>query len=385
MRSFVSSNATPPSNRSNRSIAMKSIKPFLFAISAIFGLIVAGCDTVGNENEDAPAAGVFVVNQGNFGDANGSVSVYDPVAQHTRTAAISNLGSILQSATLVGDRLYLMANTGERIDIFDVETLEQTGQITDVISPRYMVTRGQKGYVTNLYGAAGIFSGGNVTVIDLEQNQKLKEIEVGNNPEGLAIVGDRLYVANFGFGEDSTVSVIDLNSEEVIDTLDADCDGPRFLLPDKDDEIFVFCTGRTIFDENFEPIGETDGAVRVLKASTGEILLRIDIEGRIGSEGPGQDAFYSQDRGLIYVVKNQDSILVFDTNRNDLVDEIGPFDGDPIGAVAYDAELERLYLGRVAGFVASGAVTIHADDGTEIDRFTAGIAPVHIMFSATDD
>lgn len=364
---------------------MKSVKPFTLAISIILFLIFAGCDTVEDENGDARGAGVLVVNQGNFGDANGSVSVYDPAAQQSRASAITNLGSILQSAALVGDRLYLMANTGERIDIFDAETLERTGQITDIISPRYMVSRGQKGYVTNLYGASGSFSGGKVTVIDLEQNQKLKEVVVGNNPEGLAIIGDRLYVANFGFGEGSTVSVIDLNSEEVVDTLDADCDGPRFLLPDQDGELFVVCTGRTIFDENFVPIGETDGAVRVLEGSTGEILVRIDVEGRIGSEGPGQDAFYSQETGLIYVVKNQDSILVFDSNGNDLIDEIGPFEGDPIGAVAYDAERGHFYLGRVAGFVESGAVTIHTGDGTEIDRFTAGIAPVFITFNAAGD
>lgn len=364
---------------------MKQAKPYLLLLLVIFALLPAGCDTVGDEGGDAPLAGVFVVNQGNFNDANGSVSLYDPITKETRPAVISNTGSILQSATLVGDRLHLMANTGERIDIFDAGTLEQTGQITDVISPRYMVTRGQKGYVTNLYGASGSFSGGKVTVIDVVRDQKTKEIEVGSNPEGLAIIGDRLYVANFGFGEGNTVNVIDMDTEEVVDTVDVECDGPRFLTADSDDDLFVFCTGRTIFDEEFEPIGETDGAVRVLEGATGEIISRIAIGGRLGAEGPGQDAFHSRETGLIYVVKDQNSILIFDSDENALIEEIGPFDGDPIGAVAYDAELDRLYLGRVAGYVESGAVTVHRADGTEIERFTVGIAPVYILLGGFDD
>jgi len=363
---------------------MKRIQLHPTVFLALFAVLASGCDTVSNPGDDERSAGVIVVSQGNFGDANGSVSAYDPVAKHVRTAVISNTGSILQSAALIGDSIYLMANTGERIDVYNAETFEQTGQIVDIISPRYMIADDSTGYVTNLYEESGTFTGGKVTVIDLDLNQKSREIVVGSNPEGLALAGDRLYVANFGFGEGNTVSVIDIDTEEVIDTIDVECDGPRFLSTDADLEVFVFCTGRTIFDENFEPIGETQGAVRVLDGATGAIIERFDIQGRIGSEGPGQDAFHSPESGSIYVVKNQNSILVFDTEENRLRHEIGPLDGDPIGAVAYDGRAERLYLGRVAGFVEAGSVTIHRNDGSEIDRFIAGIAPAYIIFSNVD-
>lgn len=353
----------------------------LCALVALFLVLTAGCDSVDDDGRaDPDVAGVLVVNQGNFGDGNGSVSVYDPVTGQVRPAAIANLGSILQSAALIDGLLYLTANTGERIDVFDAETLERIAQITDVVSPRYLLARGETAYVTSLYGAPGSFSGGLVTLLDLGAHEKIGEIAVGDNPEGMALVGDRLYVANFGFGEDSTVSVIDVEAEEVVETIDVDCDGPRFLVVDADDEVFVFCTGRTIYDENFEPIGETDGAVRVLDGLTGGILERHEIDGRIGTDGPGQDAFHDEASRLIYVVRDASTVLVFDTDGNQPIREIGPFDGDPIGAVAYDGELERLYLGRVAGFVEAGEVTIHGDDGSELGRFTAGVAPAYIAF-----
>ncbi len=358
----------------------------IISLILLFLLILAGCDTVDDDGRAEPdVVGVIVVNQGNFSDGNGSISVYDPETGQVRPSAISNLGSILQSAAVIGDLLYVTANTGERVDVFDAETLQQVDQIEDVVSPRYVAARGRTAYVTNLFGASGSFTGGKVTVIDLDVHEKTNEIEVGDNPEGMALVDDRLYVANFGFGEGSTVSVIDLGSEAVVDTIDVDCDGPRFLVADADDEVFVFCTGRTIFDENFEPIGETDGAVRVLDGATGAVVERLAIDGRIGAEGPGQDAFHAEEDGKIYVVKDRRSVLVYDTNGNRRVGELGPFEGDPIGAVAYDVERERLYLGRVAGFVEAGAVTIHSADGTELDRFTAGVAPTFVTFRRTAD
>ncbi len=358
---------------------MRYINFFLLFIVALAAI---GCDSVGDDDAaDTRATGILVVNQGNFSDANGSVTLYDPVEGEVRPAVISDVGSILQSVAVSADRLYLMANTGERIDIFDVETLEQTGQITEIISPRYMVRRGQTGYVSNLYGASGSFSGGKVTILDLDEERKLKEIDVGSNPEGLVLVDDRLYVANFGFGAGNTVSVIDIESEEVASTIDVECDGPRFLVVDDDKDVFVFCTGSTTYDEEGNLIGETDGAVRVLDGTTGAIIERFEIDGRIGAEGPGQDAFFSREEGVIFAVKDQDSVLLFDTDENREVGEIGPFEGDPIGALTYDALREQLYLGRVAGFVEAGVVTIHNMDGAEIDRFTAGISPTYMTWT----
>lgn len=352
---------------------------FHVSILALFGLVGLGCDTAGDKDREPEVDGVYVVNQGNFGDANGSVTVLEPGVKPAQQGTITGLGSILQSAAVIGGRLYLMSNSAERIDVFDATSLEQTAQIIDVISPRYLITDSATAYVTNLYGASGSFAGGKVTVIDLLGDEKVREIPVGDNPEGLAIVDRRLYVSNHGFGEGRTLSVIDLESQAVIDTVDVECDGPRFLFADEDGEIFVFCTGRTIFDEEFNVIGETDGAVRVIDGASGVLLDRIDIAGRIGTEGPGQDAFYASQSGRIYAVKDRSTVLVFDTGSNELVSEVGPFGGDAIGAVAYDERRDLLYLARMAGFVESGTVTIHTADGEQVGAATVGVAPAYII------
>lgn len=352
------------------------LKPLLSILAAF--LIVAGCDTV-NEDPDPPR-GVVVANQGNFGDGNGSVSTYDPVSGAVEAAAIGSLGSIVQSLLLSDTSLYVMANTGSRVDVFDARSYERTAQIPDVVSPRYMLADGSSGFVTSLFGAEGSFTGGLVTVLDLDSMTKVDEIGVGDNPEGLALVESRLHVANHGFGEGSTVSVVDVAAREVVETIDVECDGPRFLVADAEEEVFVFCTGRTIYDDEFNPIGETDGAIRVLDGRTGAILARIDVDGRIGTVGPGQDAYHASDENAVFVVKDERSVLVIDTQTNSLAEELGPFDGQPLSAVAYDDRSDRIYLGRSRGFTQAGEVSIHDRSGAEIDRFTAGVVPTYISF-----
>ena len=352
----------------------------LLAMPAL--LLLAGCDTT--EADGPSPQGVIVANQGNFGDANGSISVFDPVSGALDAGAVTSIGTIIQSVLLHEQSLFVMSNTGGRIDVFDAESFERTAQIPEVVSPRYMVADGHTGYVSSLYGAEGTFSGGLVTVVDLDGHTKVAEIPVGDNPEGLALVGTRLYVANHGFGAGTSVSVIDVAAWEVIETIDVQCDGPRFVETDLHGDVFVFCTGRTVYDEDFNPIGETDGAVRVLDGETGAILKHISVDGRIGTAGPGQDAFLAPTVQVAFVVKDERSLLVFDTESHDLEEEIGPFSGPALSAVAYDDQSGRLYLGRSRGFTQAGEVSIHDRSGTELDRFTAGVAPAFIAFSSSE-
>lgn len=358
----------------------------LLALAALFFLGLSGCDLLGEEEEQAPVTtGVYVANQGNFSDGNGSVSVYEPRTGQVNAGAVDDLGSIVQSLHLAGDRLYVVANTGDRIDVFDASSFERVGQIGGFVSPRYLVEGpGTRAYVTNLYGAPGSFTGGKVSVVDLAGQKKVKDIDVGDNPEGLTYVGDRLYVANHGFGAGRSLTVIDTKTDTVTGSVDVDCDGPRFLAADGDDEVWVFCTGTTLYDDNWQEIGRTNGAVRVLDGATGAIVDRIDLEGPVGTPGPGQDAFHAPEARVIYAVVNGRTLARFDTRTNTRAGTVGPLEGAPIGAVAYDARAERLYVGRVPGFSERGTVTIHDRTGAQVGSFAAGVAPAFITLARED-
>ncbi len=344
---------------------------------AVFATVLGGCDSA-DPTETTTTSGVLVANQGNFSDGNGSVMMIDPLGGTVSTIA-SNLSSIVQSLELNENTFHVVANTGGRIDIHSTSSGQRIGQVSGLTSPRYMLTLNQNtAYVTNLYSSG--FTGGTVDIVDLSLGSIVKSIDVGNNPEGLAIVGGRVYIANHGFGAGRTLSVIDTVTEEVSATIDVGCDGPRSLFVDSEADLWVLCTGQVLFDANFNVIGETPGEVVVLDGATNGEVARFPLTGRISTAGPGQDAYYSEQEQELHVVIDQNKVMRINTGANAIVDTFGPLAGGPIGAIAYDANERLMYVARVPDFSSSGTVTVHDRAGVQTALYTVGVAPSHIEF-----
>lgn len=380
--------STPTTRRESsgrRTLPGDRIRPMTLLAALVVPLLLAGCDLLGtaDTSTSGPPGTVLVANQGNFSDANGSVTAYDPATDTARVRAISDLGSIVQSVALVGGRGYIMANSANRIDVFDPATLERVAQIDSVRSPRYMAPVDEStAYVTNLYSGSG-FGGGSVTVLDLAARETVTTVEVGDNPEGIAVVGNRAFVANHGFGRDSTVSILDVESHRVLDRVDVDCEGPRSLHGDRDGEVWVFCTGRTTYDQDGNVTGRTDGAVRILDGSTGSVQQRISLDGQVRTAGPGQDSYYSEAARAVFAVLDASRIVRFDTDTDSGPTAVAQPEGADVGAVAYDAAEGILYVGRSPGFTQSGSVQrIDPDGGGLVGSFPAGVAPSQIVFRA---
>ena len=341
-------------------------------------LAVAGCDSA----DDAATAAVYVGNQGIFSDNGGSVTAYDPEAQTATANLVPDLGGLVQRVRVVGGELYVLLNfsdsfsTGSgRIAVVDPET-GAVARAIRVATPRDLAVVGGTAFVTNFYGAS-------VTPVALGSGVAGTPIPVGGNPEGIAEASGRLFVANYsgdGFGDGSTVSVIDAAGRAVVETLDLDCDGPRFVFADGEDEVWVVCTGRTVFDADFNVVGEVPGQVVVLDAD-GDEVARFALDAQVGSGALGTDAAYSDARDELFVAVG-DRVLVFDTDGNR---RAGSLDvGAGVSAVAYDDASDRLYLGRLDGpspFAAPGTVTVHDRQGTLLDTFGAGVIPTDIAFA----
>ena len=288
--------------------------------------------------------------------------------------ALADVGTLVQSLTLTDPRAYVLANTDDAVDILDLdlEINERIGRIEPVPSPRYLeIVAPGKGYVSNLFS-------GTVSVLDLGARRVMGLIEVGPNPEDIAVIGGRAYVANSGFGAGTTLTVIDVAADAAVETLDVGCDGPRHLEADGEGELWVFCVGNTIYNEDFtEIIAQTNGAVVVLDGATGTERARFPLDVQPGSVASGQDAYFSAEAEEAFLVDGTD-VFVFDTARNVAAGRLALGGDAPLGALAYDAVADRFYAARVPDFSSAGFVTIHDRTGQEIGRFDAGVAPAHI-------
>lgn len=320
--------------------------------------------------------GVYVGNQGNFSDNNGSITYYDP-ATGAASEILSDFGTLVQSVTIVGDHVYVMSNTSANVDILDLATHERIGQIPGVASPRYMaVAMGSKAYVSNLYSNT-------VTTLDLDTKAILGIIDVGSNPEGIAVAHGHAYVANSGFGRDSTLTMIDIQTDTVVGSVDLGCFGPRHLEVDEEQDLWVFCIGATIYNDDFtEVIARINGAVVVLDGATGGIMQRFDLAFQPGAASLGQDSWYSAGSQEAFLLHGRD-VVVFSTTTNTMQETITLSGDDDVGGIAYDAQTQQFYAARLApgsaGFTTPGYVSIHGRDGMETARFAAGIAPTSIV------
>lgn len=329
---------------------------------------------------------VYVANQGNFSDNSGSVTFFDANAPTPNsTQILEDFGTLVQILTLHDGTLYIISNTSHNVDIIDLNIHMRESPIAGIPSTRYMaVVAADKAYDSNLYDAQ-------VTVIDLASRAVMGTIPVGTNPEDIAVVGNLAFVANSGFGADSTVTVVDVAADTVVSTIDTGCDGPRHLEVDNEDEVWVFCNGNTVYNDVLE---RTNGAVVILDGTTGAVKATLPLDSQVGASSAGQDVFFAYQSQEMFLVRGSEKfILVFSTATNQYKETVALAGDENVGAVAYDYGRYELYAARLDAdnpYTEAGFVTIHSRDGSILRQFATGIAPAHFVVTsgtiqATDD
>jgi DNA-binding beta-propeller fold protein YncE len=343
----------------------------------LLALLVAACDSVDPVTPDPEpqTTGFLVAAEGAFGQDTGGLTRFNPDGTVAARYPAGD-GLYVQSAALHGGRVF--AATGASVDVLDGATLTRSARLP-VPNPRYLAFDGSTAFVTSLYTDAQTFGAGAVTRLTVPASGQASAgspVVIGGNPEGLALAGGRLYVANHDFGGGSTLTVLNPSTlAEVAPRIEV-CEGPRFVFADAQGEVVVVCEGSGFGD------GATHGAFVVLNGATGAEVARVNLPTPIRAAGAGQSASFSAERQEVHAVHSATGrVYRFDTHTNTLAAtlEIG---GAPIGAVAYDAARGYLVLGRHAAgnpYTAQGILTVHTRDGALVDTFHgAGIAPVHV-------
>jgi hypothetical protein len=367
-------------------ILMKRQIPLLF----ILVLTLSACNLVdrGEDSDTVSQAGVLVANGGNFGDQDGFITRIDP--NSGTTDQTPSLNGFLQGLEEVDGKVYALLNTFSvgRIAVLNGIELKQVGQIDGLPAPRSMAVLGDVAYVSNLiFGSNGV-----LVPVNLASGTTGDPIEVGAVPEGVTVIGTKVYVANNGnLGAGQTVSVVTPGTGEVSE-MTLDCDGPRDLITDTDNELIVVCSGSTVYNSDFSEILSTsNGTVLFIDPATGGQTGRIELSAQAGATNGTSAVFFVRRRAELLVTSgNTDRIFRIDTERHVLIETITVPEDDSftgVSGIAYDTTSEIMYIGRfprAAGssfpdFSAAGIVISIDRSGEEVARFSVGPAPSQIM------
>jgi DNA-binding beta-propeller fold protein YncE len=341
----------------------------LFCMVLLF--LFTGCldSPSSTDNGIVDLTGVVVLNEGNFGQGNGSLTVFDPETEELLPDAFSSvngrpLGDVANDMLLFNGKGYIVVNNSDRMEVIDLDTYESTGTLEFVEhgSPYRMTVSAtaNTGYVSHLYA-------NRVSIVDLATLTVTGGFSVGNNPMGLHSLHERVFVLNSGFGSDSTVTVFNITTGNVETTLTVD-HGPIEILSDPNGVIWMLCTGQ--FGDWTDPsdVGTPGSIYRMFYGDLAPDRW-IEFSSRPSRMALGPD-------GFLYVVTHEGVHRVSTAAKNSSQLIIpGSFYG--IQADWFSGEL---YVTDPRDYVVQGDVNIYSFDGEQRGSFTAGIIPSRVLF-----
>lgn len=187
----------------------------------------------GGKTTKSEIIGMYLLNEGNMGsnkssldyldlsDSNSTTHYYRNIYSERNPSTVMSLGDVGNDCQIYGSRLWLVINCSNKVEVARADSAIRIGKI-DIPNCRYVSFKDQYAYVSSYVGS--VYSGsnsplGSVYKVDTLSLQKVDSCAVGYQPEEIAIIDNKLYVANSGGyqgmtgqGYESTVSVIDLTT-----------------------------------------------------------------------------------------------------------------------------------------------------------------------------
>lgn len=178
--------------------------------------------TPGDKN--AQITGFYLLNEGNMGSNKSTLDFFDYTSgdYHLnifggRNSTVAHqLGDVGNDIAISGSRLYVVVNNSSLVEVMNASDATHIGTVS-IPNCRYIAFEDRFAYVSSYAGAielGGVKRLGYVAKIDTTTLDVIAVCEVGYQPEEIAIVGGKLYVANSGGYNkpdyDNRLSVIDL-------------------------------------------------------------------------------------------------------------------------------------------------------------------------------
>lgn len=350
---------------------MKNLRPYLLLIVAAL-LTVSSCKKEnGSPVNGAYGNGIFIVNEGPFQSGTGTITYFDPDSNLVKqdifeTVNARPLGNIAQSMTLYDGKGFIVVNNAGKVEVVDIATFKSVATISNLINPsQFLVIDDSKAYVSDWIG--------HIAVVDLKSNTVSRTIPAGAGPDAMVKSGNNVYVANSGgLGIDSTVTVIDFNTDNVVKVIHVG-DVPTGMAADGNGRIWVMCKG--IGFSGWPQSGDTPG--RLVRIDP--VSLSVDYTYEFASSGDHPEKLViNKQKSMVYFL-HDNSIYRFNIALSSTIPE--KLVSRYFYALSYENKTGYLYATDPKNYVNKGIVLRYkADDGSLIDSIQAGIIPRAFAF-----
>ena len=215
---------------------------------------------------------VFMLNEGGMGSNNASLDLLrvsdgnyiTGVFKKMNPSVGAGLGDVGNDIAVHGDEVWIVVNNSGIVEVISAEDEKEIAAIR-IPTPRNIAFDDQYAYITSWAGAYAAYDANYYVDPESSRNPKGKvyrinlatklmdalPVQVGYQPEGLAVRDGKLYVANSGgiasqlpplYSYDSTVSIIDTKTFTVTKTVDVQVN-LKYVYADGAGNIYVTCLG----------------------------------------------------------------------------------------------------------------------------------------------
>ena len=294
---------------------------------------------------------------------------------------MKELGDVGNDLAIYGSKLYAVVNCSHLVEVMDVRTARHLAQI-DITNCRYITFHDGKAYVSSYAGPIQISPEkrpGKVVEVDTATYAVTREVVVGYQPEELVITDGKLYVANSGGYQypeyDRTISVVDLETFQVTDTIDVAVNLHRMELA-SDGLIYVSSRG------NYYGLGsdvyQVDPKQKKVVGKLGVPANEMTLCG---------DSLYLISSGWSYETERYEpSYVLYDTKKHEIVNQNFITDGTdreitiPYGLAVHPVSRE-FYVTDATDYVTPGYLYCFTPEGKKKWKVRTGDIPAHFAFS----
>ncbi|WP_456314930.1 YncE family protein [Pseudomonas shirazensis] len=316
--------------------------------------------------------GVFVVNEGQFGLENGSISyLSDDLEIENNVFTLVNpgkvTGDVVQCIGFNGDLAYIVVNFSNKIEVVNRYTFKSVATITAKLNnPRYIAFANGKGYVTN-WGDGVNTEDDYVGVLDLTSNSITSTIPVVEGPEKIIENDGKLYVTHKGgYNFGNSLTVINASNNTVVTNFVVG-DIPTAVAKDNG-SLYVLCEGNPSYAET-----ETAGKIVKVNLSNNTVASTINFEGKTH---PG---FLDIESSKIYytVAKN-----VYSMSTTATALPTAPVFAAEVSAIyGLTVKNNKIYVADNGNRQDAGKIKIYSLTGSLAKTQTVGVSPNGFYFN----
>lgn len=343
--------------------------------SGLTGLILlsiltfSSCAPEENTPTGAYAEGVFFINEGSFGQGNGSITHLNPTTQTLTQdiigAANNGLitGDIVQDLQFSTTKAFVVVNNGNRILVLEKGSFVLDTILTSRPLPRYLFLDQGTAYLTQWvsFGAPG-----NLVKINLSDYSMTDSIVLGELPEQMLPMGNDLWVINSNEEGDKGCMRIQRNPLQMLSQTDVG-DRPNSMVKDEQGRVWILAGGRPSWAGS-----PTPGSLTRMNAD-GTVAFTLTLPDSLGN--PTRLTWLGNSR--VGFLANQGVYTYNINDANASLDLLIP--GMGYGLAAHPGS-GQIYVADAGNFSQAGTVKLYNAQGQFQQSWTAGVGVSQVIF-----